>query len=104
MTETVPQPRLSCLALSAGLPQVMVSTDLEKYLISTRIEAEGLGCHIGVGNLDPARLVQAIRYIRFHAPTRKRCVDWAMENKSCFRPAGPEKFADMLNSIAADLL
>ncbi len=94
---------LSSLALACGLPQVMVSTDLEKYFTATRIEAAGLGCHLGMGNISVQRLVQAIRYIREHDGIKNQAYSWAQQNRSSFDPPGAHMAARKLESFAAEL-
>ncbi len=94
---------LSSLALACGLPQVMVSTDLEKFFTATRIEKAGLGCHVGMGNLAPERLLQAIRYIRDHDGVKNHTFNWAQQNRSSFDPPGAQMAARMFEKIAAEI-
>ncbi len=94
---------LSSLALASGVPQVMVSTDLEKYFTATRIEAAGLGCHLGMGNFSAQRLIQAIRYIREHDGIKNHAFSWAQQNRTSFDPPGVHMAARKLESFAAEL-
>lgn len=94
---------LSSLALACGLPQVMVSTDLEKFFTATRIEKAGLGCHVGMGKLALERLLQAIRYIREHAGIRSQTFNWAQKNRSSFDPPGAQMAARMFEKVAAEI-
>lgn len=94
---------LSSLALAGGLPQVMVSTDLEKYFTATQIEKAGLGCHIGMNNMKGERLLQAIRYIRGHDGIKNHTLEWAQQNRSSFDPPGAQMAARRLEAFAAEL-
>ena len=94
---------LSSLALACGIPQVMVSTDLEKYFTATRIEKAGLGCHIGMANMTAERMLQAIRYIRGHNGIKHQTLTWARQNRSSFDPPGARMAARKLEAFASEL-
>jgi UDP:flavonoid glycosyltransferase YjiC (YdhE family) len=68
-------------ALAEGRPVLGVASNLDQYLAMSAIEDAGAGLLLRAGNLDPARLVEALRRLRteptFTAAARRLSADFA---------------------------
>ena len=82
---------LAAAAIAAGLPQIVVSTDFEKWLIGRKIEAEGAGCLLGMRNLALPRFVQALRFVRLAPEPFDKALAIAGEMQPWFSTAPEER-------------
>ena len=63
----------ACAAIAAGLPQVVCHHDLEKLANGLAVAREGLGGHVSLTNLDPARFGADLAALYRDEALAKRC-------------------------------
>lgn len=83
----------------AGLPQIVIGFDLEKFVIGKSLTTQGIGAYANLFTLDAASLGGALGAALTDTALADRCRDFAATLASRVVPSGEERIAEIVDAL-----